>query len=311
MQFRQLGNSGLKVSEVGLGCNNFGGRCNLDRSKEVVFAALDAGITFFDTADIYGNLGGSETYLGEILKSRRDEVILATKFGMSMNDGETARGSRRYIIKALDASLRRLQTDFVDLYQFHEPDPFTPLEETLSTLNDMVRAGKVRYIGSSNFYGWQIASANHIAAEHGYERFVSAQNLYSLLEREVEEEVIPASLHFKIGLLPFYPLAAGLLTGKFKRNAPPLPGTRLATRPQVVEGANFDLLEALETVAKNDGVTLLDIAFGWLLHNDIVSSVIAGATSAEQVVANANTNNYVMSNSTYLQILEILEKNDA
>lgn len=306
MRFRQLGNSGLTVSEVGLGCNNFGGRCDYEISKDVVYAALDSGITFLDTADVYGNQGGSETFLGEILKGVREEVIVATKFGMSMGDSERARGSRRYVYKALDASLRRLQTDYIDLYQFHEPDPWTPIEETLAALNDLVRAGKVRYIGSSNFSGWQLASAEFIAQSKSYERFVSAQNLYSILEREVERELIPAAQNFGVGLLPFYPLAAGLLTGKFKRNQPVLSNTRLSTRPQVVEDANFDLLEDLESIALKDGVMLVDLSIGWLLYNPVVSSVIAGATSVTQVRSNALANDYTMSDATYDKVSKVL-----
>lgn len=304
MKFRQLGNSGLTVSEIGLGCNNFGARCDFERSKEVLYAALDLGITFFDTADIYGNRGGSETFMGEILKGRREEIVIATKFGMPMNDSDVARGSRQYILKAVDASLRRLQTDYIDLYQLHEPDPVTPLEETLGTLNELVRAGKVRYIGSSNLLGWQIASANYVSAINHYERFVSAQNLYSLLEREVEIEVIPAAKNFGVGLLPFYPLAAGLLTGKFKRDQAPLPNTRLASRPWEVSSANFNLLEALEDIASGEGVTLIDLAFGWLLSNPIVSSVIAGATSPTQIEVNVATSRYSMSVSTSAAISE-------
>ena len=306
MKTRQLGRSGLTVSEIGLGCNNFGGRCDLERSREVIFAAMDEGVTLFDTADIYGNYGGSETYMGEILKGRRDEIVLATKFGMSMNDGEIARGSRRYIRRAVGASLRRLQTDYIDLYQLHEPDPNTPIAETLAALNELVIEGKVRYIGSSNLAGWQIAEAEFVARSHGHERFVSAQNLYSLINRQIELEVIPAAEHFGVGILPFYPLAAGLLTGKFKRNQPAIANTRLASRPAEIAKANFDLIEELERFAIGAGVGLLELAFAWLLANPNVSSVIAGATSAEQVRANVATAKYSMSSESYSAVVAIL-----
>ncbi len=298
----------MTVSEIGLGCNNFGGRCDIERSREVIFAALDAGVTLFDTADIYGNFGGSETFMGEILKGRRDEIVLATKFGMSMNDGEIARGSRRYIRRAVEASLRRLQTDYIDLYQLHEPDPNTPIAETLAALNELVLEGKVRYIGSSNLAGWQIAEAEFVARSAGRERFVSAQNLYSLLNRQIELEVIPAAEHFGVGILPFYPLAAGLLTGKFKRNQPAVANTRLASRPAEIAKANFDLIEELERFAGAEGAGLLDLAFAWLLANPNVSSVIAGATSAEQVKANVATARYSMSSESYSAVAVILAK---
>ena len=303
MKFRQLGLSGLTVSEVGLGCNNFGGRCDFERSKEVIFAALDEGITLFDTADIYGNVGGSETFMGEILKGNREKVVLASKFGMSMETGDIARGSRRYIRKALEASLARLQTDYLDLYQFHEPDPLTPIEETLAALDEVVREGKVRYIGSSNLQGWQIAEADLLARSHRWQRFISAQNNYSLVNRKIEAEVIPAAKHFGVGILPYYPLAAGLLSGKFKRDQPAVPNTRLASRPSVLMSANFELLEELELFAGNRGMGLLELAFAWLLSNPSVSSVIAGATSGEQLRANASTNRFSL-NSTELDVIE-------
>ncbi|KJF18428.1 aldo/keto reductase [Acidithrix ferrooxidans] len=308
MRFRQLGNSGLTVSEVGLGCNNFGVRCDLETSRSVVDRAIELGITFFDTADIYGNLGGSETFLGEILGPRRDSIILATKFGMSMETGDIARGSRRYINKAFEASLRRLKTDYIDLYQIHEPDPNTPLEETMAALDELVKQGKVRYVGSSNFAGWQIASSDHIARERNYERFISAQNHYSLLHRKVEDEVIPAAKAFGVGILPYFPLASGLLTGKFKRGAEAQKGTRLASRPGEFARANFDLIEELESCASQFEMELIDLAFGWLLANEAVSSVIAGATSPKQVERNVNTNKIILSKSQYDEVATILAK---
>lgn len=307
MRFRQLGNSGLTVSEVGLGCNNFGVRCDFEQSKEVIYSALDSGINFFDTADMYGDRGGSETFMGEILKGRREEIVLATKFGMEMGTGDVALGSKRYIKRAIEASLRRLQTDYIDLYQFHQPDPLTPIEETLCALDDLIREGKVLYIGSSNFSGWQIAQAHYISRQLNISRFISAQNLYSLLEREIETEVVPACGHFGVGILPFYPLAAGLLTGKFKRGGEIPRGTRLATRPHVVEGANFDLIEALEHFAQSRGMGLLELAFLFLLARPEVSSVIAGATSKEQVYANVASVDHELSREDIKAIYEILQ----
>ncbi len=306
MRFRQLGRSGLTVSEVGLGCNNFGTRCNMDSSRDVIFEALDTGINLFDTADIYGNRGVSETFMGEILKGRRDEVVLATKFGMDMGTGDVALGSRRYIKRAVEASLRRLQTDYIDLYQLHRPDPHTPIDETIAALNDLVRDGKVLYIGSSNLSGWQIAQADLLAKELGGSRFISAQNLYSLLERDVEREVLPACREFYVGFLPFFPLASGLLTGKFKRGEQLPAGTRLSSRPEVVDQANFDLIEALERFAEQRDMTLLDLAFVFLLSTAEVSSVIAGATSKAQIKSNVATQKHTLSERDTVELRELL-----
>ncbi len=311
MRFRQLGNSGLTVSEVGLGCNNFGVRCDLETSRGVIFEALDMGINLFDTADIYGGKGGSETFMGKILKDRRDEVVLASKFGMEMGTGDIALGSRRYIRRAVEASLRRLQTDHLDLYQLHKPDPHTPIEETLSALDDLVRDGKILYIGSSNFSGWQIVQGDYVAKEMGSSRFISAQNLYSLLERDVETEVLPACNEFDIGFLPFFPLASGLLTGKFKRGEQPLQGTRLSSRPEEIEGANFDLIEALEGFAEQRGMKILDLAFAFLLASSEVSSVIAGATSTAQVRANVETQKHVLSDPDLLELRALLKEHSS
>ena len=288
MEQRRLGNSGLFVSEVGLGCNNFGGRVDEAGTRDVVHAALDAGIDFFDTADMYGG-SLSEEYLGRALAGRRDDVILATKFGFGMGDGPHRRGaSRRYIVRALEASLRRLGTEYIDLYQIHFPDPHTPIDETLRALDDAVRAGKVRYIGCSNFAGWQIADADWTAARDRLNPFVSAQNLMSLLERDVLREVIPACERFGLGMLPYFPLASGLLTGKYRRGEAPPEGTRLggARAARSLSERNFDRVEALAGFAEERGRSLLELAIGWLLSFPVVSSVIAGATSAEQVRAN-------------------------
>jgi aryl-alcohol dehydrogenase-like predicted oxidoreductase len=294
MRFRQLGNSGLTVSVVGLGCNNFGSRTDPEASRAVIEAALDAGITLFDTADIYGNRGGSETILGDVLKGRRDDVILATKFGMRMGDGDyDYGGSRWYIRRAVDASLRRLQTDFIDLYQYHAPDPRTPLDETIAALDELVSEGKVRYVGSSNFSGWQIADADWIARTEHRTRLVSAQNHYSLLVRDVEAEVIPACERFGVGMLPYFPLANGLLTGKYRRGEPAPKGTRLAMRGgHLMTDDNFDLVDSLERYADERGVSLLHVAIGGLAAQRAVSSVIAGATKPDQVRANVEAGSW-------------------
>lgn len=306
MEFRQLGRSGLTVSVVGLGCNNFGIRCDYAQSEAVINAALDQGITFFDTADIYGGKGGSETFMGKILNGRRDQIVLASKFGMDMGTGDVALGSRKYIRKAIEASLSRLQTDYLDLYQMHQPDPLTPIEETLSALQELVQEGKVRYIGCSNFSGWQIAEADLKAKEMHVERFISAQNHYSLIEREVEKEVIPACEHFGLGMLPFYPLASGLLTGKFKRGEEPPAGTRLANRRSELEDANWDLIEALNDLATSLGGTLLDLAISGLASRPAVASVIAGATRPEQVAANVKAIELKLSQQDQAKLDELL-----
>ncbi|WP_406078253.1 aldo/keto reductase [Micromonospora sp. NBC_00858] len=295
MTYRRLGDSGLVVSVVGIGCNNFGRKLDLDGTRAVVDAALDAGITLFDTADIYGEpQGGSEELLGQALKGRRDDVVVATKFGMDMNglNGPDfgARGSRRYIARAVEASLRRLGTDHIDLYQMHEPDPGTPIDETLAALDDLVRDGKVRYLGNSNFAGWQIADADWVASSSGRARFISAQNHYSLVERSVETEVIPACERFGLGMLPFFPLANGLLTGKYRRDGQPPAGSRLSGGGRYAErlaAADWDTIEAIEAYAAERGLTMLQVAIGGLAAQPAVTSVIAGATTPEQVHANA------------------------
>jgi len=291
MEYRRLGSSGLKVSEVGLGCNNFGMRIGQEETNAVVAACLDAGVTFFDTADVYGG-SKSEVMLGEALKGKRYEVVLATKFAMPMGPGPDQRGgSRRYLMNAVEASLKRLNTDYIDLYQMHSPDKDTPVEETLGALDDLVTQGKVRYLGNSNFTGWQIADADWIARNEHMNRFVSAQNNYSLLERKVEFEVTPACERFGLGVLPFFPLASGLLTGKYRRGKAPPEGTRLAAwgarGAAALNDKNFDRLEALSAYAEARDHDLLDLAFAWLLGHGAVSSVIAGATKPEQVKANA------------------------
>jgi aryl-alcohol dehydrogenase-like predicted oxidoreductase len=285
MRYRQLGRSGLTVSVVGLGCDNFGKRIDLEASRSVVEAALDAGITLFDTADIYGNRGGSETILGQLLKSRRDEVVVATKWGLPMSESPEARGSRRYIRAAVEASLRRLQTDRIDLYQLHRFDPLTPPEETLAALDELVKEGKVLYLGSSNFTAWQLTDADWVARTRGYERYISAQNLYSLLERDVEKELLPAAEAFGVGILPYFPLANGLLTGKYRQGQSRPTGTRMDGRE--IADTTYDRIEALGDFARQRGHSLLELAISALASRPIVGSVIAGATTADQVRANA------------------------
>jgi aryl-alcohol dehydrogenase-like predicted oxidoreductase len=294
---RRLGNSGLAVSTTGLGCNNLGRPGTLTNepaaATELVNAAIDAGVTLFDTADIYGTPHGrSEELLGAALGSRRDEVVVATKFGMDMNGANGpdfgARGSRRYIRTAVEASLRRLGTDRIDLYQMHEPDPETPIEETLATLSDLVREGKVRYIGNSNFAGWQLADADWTATVGNYVPFIAAQNEYSLLRRDIEAEVLPAAAAHGLGVLPFFPLANGLLTGKYRKDAAPA-GTRLVDlKPYLLESAPWGVLDGLQALADDRGITMLQLAFGWLLAQPQVTSVIAGATRPDQIRDNAD-----------------------
>jgi aryl-alcohol dehydrogenase-like predicted oxidoreductase len=293
MQYRRLGTSGLQVSEIGLGCNNFGMRIGEAETAAVVEAALAAGITFFDTADVYGGTK-SEVMLGKALGSKRQDIVLATKVGIPLGPAPySGGGSRRYVVRAVEASLTRLGTDYVDLLQMHRFDPETPIDETLRALDDLITAGKVRYIGNSNYAGWQIADADWTARTGRYTRFVSAQNNYSLLERNVAHEVLPACEHFGLGFLPFFPLASGLLTGKYHRGEKPPEGTRLAAwgarGAQALSDRNFDRVEALEAWARERNHGLLDLAFAWLLGQSVVSSVIAGATSPEQVTANAAT----------------------
>jgi len=294
---RRLGNSGLAVSATGLGCNNLGRKgtrtADLDGSAAVVHAAVDAGITLFDVADTYGARPGlSEEILGATLGARRDQVVLATKFGMDAKGAngpdDGARGSRRYIRQSVEASLRRLKTDWIDLYQLHQPDPLTPMGETLSALDDLVTAGKVRYLGHSNFAGWQLADAAWVAREAGTTPFISAQNEYSLVRRDIENELVPAADHFGVGVLPFFPLANGLLTGKFRRGDPAPAGTRLTDlKPALLRSAPWDAVEKLAEFAAERGITMVQVAFGWLLAQPQVASVIAGATSPKQVLDNA------------------------
>lgn len=291
METRNLGRSGLKVSLVGLGCNNFGMRIDVAQSRKVVDRAIERGITLFDTADSYGDRGGSERILGEVLGARRKDVVLATKFGNAMDDrGVLKGGSRRYVVAAVEASLARLRTDWIDLYQLHKPDPDTPIEETLRALDDLVRQGKVRYVGCSNLAAWAVADAAWTARHLGLTAFASAQDEYSLLARDAERELVPALRAYGMGLLPYYPLACGLLTGKYRRGAPLPEDSRLATSTMWSERfltpRNWDVVEALERFCRARGRSLVDLAFAWLAARPPVASIIAGATSPQQVDVN-------------------------
>ena len=291
MEHRNLGTSGLRVSVVGLGCNNFGMRLGVDETRLVVDRAIEQGITLFDTADMYGGRGGSEEQLGEVLGPRRKDIVLASKFGMAMSDdGTKIGGSRRYIMTAVEDSLRRLKTDWIDLYQLHQPDPLTPMDETLRALDDLVSQGKVRYIGCSNLPAWGVVDSQWISKTGGFSRFVSCQDEYNLLNRAVEAELLPAMQAHGCGLLPYFPLASGLLTGKYKRDAMP-DGARLTDMPKFanrtyVTEQNFDIVDKLDAFAKARGHTLLELAFSWMAARPTTASVIAGATKPEQIDAN-------------------------
>ncbi|OFI39015.1 aldo/keto reductase [Arthrobacter sp. SW1] len=313
-EYRRLGNSGLTVSVVGLGCNNLGRANTATESQKgtdaVVHAALDAGVTLFDVADIYGKEPGlSETMLGKALKGRRDDAVVATKFGMGMKGANGkdfgARGSRRYIIQSVEASLRRLGTDWIDLYQYHTPDQLTPIEETLAALDELVRSGKVRYIGHSNRSGWQIAEAEYVARMSGGARFISTQNHYNLLDRRAELEVVPAAQQFGLGVLPYFPLANGLLTGKYAPGQAPK-GSRLShTRTHMVHDADWEQLGRFSRFAKERGLNELQLAFSWLAAQPAVSSVIAGATRPEQIVENASAVRWVPTEAERAEMDEI------
>lgn len=302
MEYRNLGSSGLRVSLVGLGCNNFGMRLDLEQTRAVVDRAFDLGITLFDTADMYGGRGGSETQLGKILGHRRKDIVLASKFGMAMSDDGTKIGaSRRYIMSAVEDSLRRLKTDWIDLYQLHQPDPLTPLDETMQALDDLVTQGKIRYIGCSNLPSWQVVESQWISKSLGLNRFVSCQDEYNILNRNVEAELIPAMQKYGCGLLPYFPLASGLLTGKYKRTEMP-EGARLTDMPTFANriyltDENFDIVDNLNKFAQKTGHSILELAFGWMASRPTTASIIAGATKPEQIDANVAAVNWVLSQS--------------
>jgi aryl-alcohol dehydrogenase-like predicted oxidoreductase len=299
MKIRNLGQSGLRVSEIGLGCNNFGGRLDEAGTRTVIHKALDLGITLFDTADVYGERGGSETLMGRVLGAERKRIVLATKFAGPMDDSdERIGGSRRYIMTAVEDSLRRLQTDYIDLYQMHRTDPRTPIEETLRALDDLIRQGKVRYIGCSNFPAWEMTEAGWAARHLGLNGFVSCQDEYSLVHRAPEAELLPAARRLGFGLLPYFPLASGLLTGKYRRNVALPPGTRFAGTQRLADRylteRNWAIAEKLGDFAEARGHTLLELAFSWLLAQAPVASVIAGATRPEQLEQNVKAGEWTL-----------------
>ena len=308
METKPLGRSGLRVSVVGLGCNNFGMRCDQAQTRAVVAKALDLGVTLFDTADVYGPRGVSEEYLGKALENRRGDIVLATKFAMPMGDSPLQRGgSRRWVMKAAEASLRRLGTDYIDLYQMHFPDAGTPIEETLRALDDLVRQGKVRYLGCSNFSGWQVVEAAWTAKSASLSPFVSAQNFYNLIERNVERELVPACNAYGLGVLPYFPLASGLLTGKYQRGQAAPAGTRLSAArfAAALNEKNFDRVEKLAAFAADAGRSLLELAIGWLASQPHVPSVISGATSPEQVEANVRAAEWKLSAAELAKVGEL------
>ncbi|CAM3422550.1 aldo/keto reductase [Stackebrandtia soli] len=310
MRYLPLGNSGLHVSIVGIGCNNFGRRLDADATAAVVNTAIDLGVTLFDTADIYSH-GESEVLLGQALGKRRDQAVIASKFGhqngdMGYGPAAGAKGGRSYIRRAVEESLRRLGTDYIDLYQIHTPDPVTPIAETLTALDELIDEGKIRYIGHSNFSGWQIAQAAHTADELGLNGFVSAQNHWSLLEREAEREVTPAAIEYGLGVLPYFPLANGLLTGKIRRGVAAQEGTRLYGNDTYVTEEKLDRVEALFAFAETNGVSLLDVAIGGLAALPGCASVIAGATKPEQVRANVAAVEWEPTDEQLAELDEIL-----
>lgn len=306
LPIRPLGDSGLDVSVVGLGANNFGRRVDLTGTRRVIDAALDAGVSFLDTADIYGGNGAGETLLGEVLEGRRDRFVLATKFGMAMGDERGPRGSRDYIAHAADASLRRLRTEVIDFYWYHQPDGVTPIAETLGALHELVTAGKVRAIGASNFTADELHEADTAARDDGLTRFTAVQNEYSLLARDAEAEVLPACEQLGIAFVPFFPLASGLLTGKYRRGHSGPDGARLSSRSEIASDRQFDQVEALQGFADARQIPLLEVAIGALLAQPVVASVIAGATKAEQVRANAAAGGWTPSNADRAELDALL-----
>lgn len=312
MEIRNLGHSGLRVSAIGLGCNNFGGRIDLDATRAVIHKALDLGITLFDTADVYGERGGSETCMGQVLGDARKRIVLASKFGMPMDDsGEMEGGSRRYIVGALEASLRRLKTDWIDLYQLHRPDPRTPIDETLDTLTDLQRQGKIRYFGCSNMVGWEVVQAQWTAKAKHLSGFISCQDEYSLVVRDAERDLMPAMRAYGLGLLPYFPLASGLLTGKYRRNKT-LPSDARLTKTQrladrYLTERNWIISEKLMDFAEKSGHTVLELAFSWLLAQSPVASVIAGATKPDQLELNVEAGGWKLTAEELAEIDRITQ----
>ncbi len=311
MEYRNLGKSGLQVSVVGLGCNNFGGRLDEAQTKAVIDKCIDEGITLFDTSDIYGGRGKSEEFMGPALKPHRRNVVIATKAAGPMGEGPYWSGlSRKYLMEAVEASLRRLQTDYIDLFQVHFPDPKTPLDETLHALDDLVRDGKIRYIGSSNFKSWQVVEADWTSRTEHISRFISAQNEHSLLQRGPEAELIPACEKYGVGLLPYFPLASGFLTGKYRPDQAPPEGTRLGgsspMAARILHEGNFGQLVKLEKFAEDRGHTMIELAFSWLASKPVVGSVIAGATKPEQVEQNAKAADWRLTPEEMKEVDEIM-----
>ncbi len=311
MEYRQLGQAGVKVSAIGVGCNQFGNKVDRDGTRAIVQRALDLGINFFDTADVYGNRGGSEENLGAALAGQWQNVVVATKVRWKVGDGPNDEGASRYhIMNAVEASLRRLNTDHIDLYQVHAWDEATPIDEMMRAFDDLVRAGKVRYIGASNFDAWQLCRANDLAEMRGWEAFVSVQPHYHLLEREIERELIPYCRWAGVGILPYFPLAGGFLTGKYQRGQAPPPGSRAERSEYVREyltDANFDVLDRLRAFAEARSHSMLDLAFAWLLGQPQISSVIAGATRPEQIEANVKAGAWVLTADEQAEVRKILE----
>jgi aryl-alcohol dehydrogenase-like predicted oxidoreductase len=310
MEYRNLGKAGLKVSAIGVGCNQFGGKVDSNGTKAIVHRALDLGINFFDTADVYGNRGGSEENLGTALEGLWDRVVIATKVRAKMGDGPNDTGASRYhILNGVEASLHRLKTDHIDLYQIHSWDETVPVEEMMRALEDLVRAGKVRYIGASNFDAWHLCRCNDVAEMLGWEQFVTIQPEYNMLERDIEHELVPYCTWANIGILPYFPLAGGFLTGKYKRGEPPPVGSRGEFSPYVkglLTDANFDKLDKLRAFVDSRGRTLHDLAFAWLLSNKQVASVIAGATNPEQISQHAATVDWKLSGEELVELQELL-----
>ncbi len=299
MKQRKLGNSGLQVSLTGLGCNNFGWHIDLEGSRKVIHKALDLGITLFDTADVYGERGGSETHIGQILGDRRKDIVLVTKCGLPMDDTGVKKGaSRRYILSAIEASLKRLKTDWIDVYFIHWFDPLTPVEETMRTLDDLVRQGKVRYIGCSNYPAWRVVEAQLTARQLGTNAFVSCQDHYNLLVRDIDRDLLPAMQEYGLGLMPAFPLASGALTGKYKRNAPMPDGARLTTTKRLADryfsDAQWPKIEALEKFCAARGHSMVELAISWLAARPQVSSIIAGATKPEQLEMNVKAADWAL-----------------
>jgi aryl-alcohol dehydrogenase-like predicted oxidoreductase len=314
MPQRQLGTTELRVSSVGLGCNNFGGRLDAAASRKVVHAALDAGITLFDTADIYGRRGGSETLLGEALGARRKDIVLVTKFGIAMDDqGRLNGGSARYVMAAIEASLKRLKTDWIDLYYLHRPDPKTPIEETLRALDQLIAQGKVRTIGCSNMPAAQVVEAQRVASANALHRFISCQDEYNLLSRQIEAELVPVMQRHDLTLLPYFPLASGLLTGKYRVGAPMPADTRLSQArysDRVLNDKNFRIVESLRAFAIARGRSLLELAIGWLLSKPVVGCVISGASTPEQVGQNVAASDWRLDASETAEVDRLTKRRE-